>query len=243
MKRIIAMLLALGIIFGFAACSPPEEKAAIANSDIYIAYTTDADKFIDIPNLRQYGNYSCGTTCVQMVMNYLYPGAYDINLLTYEADLGTTHEAGTSPRQIYDYFNLKGLAFEQKENISIDQLVSYLNSDYPVMMCIQAWSETYNTTDPNATNTYYDDVLKKDVTENTYLAEGHWVICVGYKKTNQGYQFYFNDPACVGYCLMSQQDLDARWIDIDGEGRIFNHFGFIIKEPSVFNNDGVFHLN
>jgi len=24
MKRIIAMLLALGIIFGFAACSPPE---------------------------------------------------------------------------------------------------------------------------------------------------------------------------------------------------------------------------
>lgn len=58
MKRIIAMLLALGMIFGFAACSPPEEKAAIANSDIYIAYTTDADKFIDIPNLRQYGNYS-----------------------------------------------------------------------------------------------------------------------------------------------------------------------------------------
>ena len=28
----------------------------------------DADVFIDIPNLRQYGGYTCGTTCVQMVM-------------------------------------------------------------------------------------------------------------------------------------------------------------------------------
>ena len=30
--------------------------------------TQDADVFIDIPNLRQYGGYTCGTTCVQMVM-------------------------------------------------------------------------------------------------------------------------------------------------------------------------------
>lgn len=34
----------------------------------YSGQTQDADVFIDIPNLRQYGGYTCGTTCVQMVM-------------------------------------------------------------------------------------------------------------------------------------------------------------------------------
>ena len=231
MKMKLALLLALCMVFTLTACSTQtEKKSANTESDIYVGYTTDADKFIDVPNLRQYGDYTCGTTCVQMLMNYLYPQIGDKNLSTYENDLGTTAENGTSPQQIYDYFKSQGVDVEKKENISIEELISLIDSGDPVMICIQAWSDKYNTTDPNAL-------------DHAYLADGHWVICVGYKKIADGYQFYFNDPACVGHCLMSQSDLDARWIDRDEEGIIYNHFGFVIKGSTEFNDNGVFYLN
>lgn len=231
MKKILAVLLAVCMAVTLAACSTQiEKKSATAESDIYIGYTTDADKFIDVPNLRQYGDYTCGTTCVQMLMNYLYPQVGDKNLSTYEHDLGTTPADGTTPQQIYDYFKAQGVDVEKKEDVSIEELVSLIDAGDPVMMCIQAWSDKYNTTDPNAT-------------DHAYLADGHWVICVGYKKINDEYQFYFNDPACVGHCLMSQTDLETRWIDRDGAGTIYKHFGFVIKGTTEFNDDGVFYLD
>lgn len=67
-----------------------KKKSANVESDIYSGYPTDEDKFVGVQNLRQYGNYTCGTTCVQMLMNYLYPRDYHENL-------GTTPEHGTSP--------------------------------------------------------------------------------------------------------------------------------------------------
>ena len=231
MKKKLALLLALGMVFTLTAgCTQTGKKSANAESDSYVGYTTDADKFIDVPNLRQYGNYTCGTTCVQMLMNYLYPQIGDKNLSTYEQELGTTPENGTSPQQLYDYFKTQGVDVEKKEQITMPELVSLIDAGHPVMMCIQAWSDQYNTTDPNAT-------------DHAYLADGHWVICVGYQKTADGYQFYFNDPACVGHCLMSQRDLENRWIDRDEAGTIYKHFGFVIKGTTEYNDDGVFYLD
>ena len=78
---------------------------------------------------------------------------------------------------------------------------------------------------------------------DTYLAEGHWVICVGYQKQEPGYVFYFNDPACVGYCMMSEQDLNNRWIDMDTEGNVYDHYGIeITADGTSYNPDGVFYL-
>ena len=37
---------------------------------LYAGKTQEADVFIEIPDLRQYGSYTCGTTCVQMLMNW-----------------------------------------------------------------------------------------------------------------------------------------------------------------------------
>ena len=231
MKKKLALLLALSMVFTLTVgCTQTKEKSANAESDRYVGYTTDADKFVDVPNLRQYGNYTCGTTCVQMLLNYLYPQIGDKNLSTYENELGTTPENGTSPQQIYDYFKSQGVDVEKKEQITMPELVSLIDAGHPVMMCIQAWSDQYNTTDPNAT-------------DHAYLADGHWVICVGYQKTADGYQFYFNDPACVGHCLMSQRDLDNRWIDRDEAGTIYKHFGFVIKGTTEYNDDGVFYLD
>ena len=121
-----------------------------------------------------------------------------------------------------------------KEKRTTDDLISALDRGYPVLMCIQAWSSSeegdgYNTTDPNDAD--------------TYLTEGHWVICVGYQDKKGGYVFYFNDPACVGHCMMSEKDLDERWIDMDARGKIYDHYGIEIEEDvEIYDPDGIFYL-
>lgn len=62
-RSIILLLLAM-LIFSVSACSDPQ-----AVSQPYLDSVKNADVFIDIPALRQYGSYTCGTTCVQMIMN------------------------------------------------------------------------------------------------------------------------------------------------------------------------------
>ena len=105
-----------------------------------------------------------------------------------------------------------------------------LDKKHPMLMCIQAWgAEGYNTQDKTKTD--------------TYLAEGHWVICAGYQKVKNDYVFYFNDPACVGYCMMNEKDLKQRWIDMDADGRIYDHYGIEIAEnENIYDPQGAFYL-
>ena len=101
-----------------------------------------------------------------------------------------------------------------------------------MLVCMQAWAaaeDGYNTQNP-------DDA-------DTYLIEGHWVICVGYQKTDSGYVFYFNDPACVGYCLINEDDFNNRWIDMDAAGKVYDHYGIEIEESgSRYAPEGAFYL-
>lgn len=199
----------------------------------YTGSSSDAQVLINIPALRQYGNYTCGTTCVQMLMNWLFPYEGDLNLATYEEELGTTKDAGTPPENIVRFLVESGVSISPRENKTIDELVAALNAGRPTLMCIQAWSSaedgSYNTNNPSDSE--------------TYLAEGHWVICVGYKQTENGLRFFFNDPACVGHCLLDEAELNARWIDMDDAGRVYDHYGIEISGTGVYNPDGAFHLD
>ena len=130
-------------------------------------------------------------------------------------------------------FEQQGVQVSARENMTTAELAEALKQGHPVLMCLQAWSGAedgaYQTEDPTDTE--------------TYLAEGHWVICVGYQKQEPGYVFYFNDPACVGYCMMSEQDLNNRWIDMDTEGNVYDHYGIeITADGTSYNPDGVFYL-
>lgn len=223
-----AALLCLLILL--AACAPAQKEQA---DGLYDGYITDADVFIDVPNLRQYGDYTCGATCVQMLMNWQFPYSWDINLTRYEELLGTTPETGTAPESILHIFEQQGVQVSARENMTTAELAKALKQGHPVLMCLQAWSGAedgaYQTEDPTDTE--------------TYLAEGHWVICVGYKKTDAGYRFFFNDPACVGHTLLEEEELDARWIDMDGSGNIYDHYGMEITGETDFNPAGVFHMD
>lgn len=205
--------------------------AAQAQS-LYDGTVAEADVLIEIPALRQYGGYTCGTTCVQMLMNWIFPYQGDLNLAAYEEALGTTEEAGTPPESIVRFLKESGVAAAEKEHRTIEELAAALDAGRPTLMCIQAWSSaddgSYNTDDPSDAE--------------TYLAEGHWVICAGYQRLESGYRFFFNDPACVGHCLLDEAELDARWIDMDGEGRIYDHYGIEITGAAGYDPDGAFHL-
>lgn len=191
------------------------------------------DARIQVPDLRQYGTYTCGTTCVQMIMNWAYPGKGDINLADLEKELGSTDEGGTTPQNILDFFEKNDVNAEMQEGMSTDELTQALDEGKPVILAIQAWS----TAEDGSYNT--KNVDEKD----TYLIEGHYVICTGYQKTEDGYQFCFNDPANVGLCYMSSEELNERWIDMDASGRVYDHTGIVIEMDSDYSPDTMYHLD
>lgn len=132
------------LILGTFACAACFLLSACAGSAAeqssvqppYDGQTQDADVFIDMPNLRQYGGYTCGTTCVQMVMNWLDPYQADWNLAAYEEELGTNEEAGTPPGSIVSFFEENSVTVTAKENRTTPELASAL---YQGTLCYSAF--------------------------------------------------------------------------------------------------------
>lgn len=209
------------------------ESDAASSSDLYAGFLTEAGRWIDIPALRQYGDYTCGATCVQMLMNWLSPYDADLNLTQYEELLGTTPETGTSPSAVLSFLEESDVEFAASQALTLSGLQEMLAAGHPVMMPLQAWSSaedgSYNLDDPSQSE--------------TYLAEGHWVLCVGYGENADGLYFLFNDPACVGHTMVYADELDSRWIDMDGEGTVYDHFGIEILQKTEYDGSGLFYMD
>lgn len=226
--RLDLFLLLIGL-FLTAGSGLAEGKSS---SSPYAAFLSDADVLIDVPALRQYGDYTCGATCVQMLMNWLYPYEADLNLTAYEELLGTTPENGTSPDAILRYFEENGVEFAALHSLTLDDLRQKLDAGHPVLLPLQAWSSaedgSYQLDDPSDSE--------------TYLAEGHWVICVGYGQRGKQAYFLFNDPACVGHDLIDADEFDRRWIDRDGASTVYDHFGIEILQSTDYDPNGLFYM-
>ena len=209
------------------------ESDAASSSDLYAGFLTEADRWIDIPALRQYGDYTCGATCVQMLMNWLSPYDADLNLTQYEELLGTTPETGTSPSAVLSFLEENDVEFAASQALTLSGLQEMLAAGHPVMMPLQAWSSaedgSYNLDDPSQSE--------------TYLAEGHWVVCVGYGENAGRLYFLFNDPACVGHTMVYADELDSRWIDRDGEGTVYDHFGIELLQNTEYDGGGLFYMD
>ena len=118
MKKRYGILVSAALAGALCLCALPCAGKGEANASpqsLYAGRTQDADVFIDIPNLRQYGGYTCGTTCVQMLMNWLEPYQADLNLTAYEEALGTTEETGTPPDAILAFFEENGVRVIARE--------------------------------------------------------------------------------------------------------------------------------
>ena len=68
MKKRYGILASAALVGALCLCALPcagKGEADASPQSLYAGRTQDADVLIDIPNLRQYGGYTCGTTCVQ----------------------------------------------------------------------------------------------------------------------------------------------------------------------------------
>ena len=168
-----------------------------------------------------------------MLMNWLSPYDADLNLTQYEELLGTTPETGTSPSAVLSFLEESDVEFAASQALTLSGLQEMLAAGHPVMMPLQAWSSaedgSYNLDDPSQSE--------------TYLAEGHWVLCVGYGENADGLYFLFNDPACVGHTMVYADELDSRWIDMDGEGTVYDHFGIEILQNTEYDGSGLFYID
>ena len=125
--RILTLTALISIVcLTLSPCAGKCDGGAAAQST-YAGTIRDADVFIDMPNLRQYGSYTCGTTCVQMLMNWLHPYRADLNLAVYEEELGTSDDAGTSPDSLVDFFESNDVNAIATDKRTTDELIHALN--------------------------------------------------------------------------------------------------------------------
>jgi predicted double-glycine peptidase/cell fate (sporulation/competence/biofilm development) regulator YmcA (YheA/YmcA/DUF963 family) len=158
----------------------------------------------DFPDLRQHSDYDCG-----VLLDVLEYYGEDMMPKEMEKEMGTT-ENGTSPEQIKTFFENHGYQVDMRE-MTIEEVKQYLDKYIPVVLDIQAWSDTENVD-------YANDWI-----------DGHYVVAHGYDSN----YVYFDDPSSVGLAGMTYEDLEIRWHDVDGNGNQLQHLGIAIfgKEP------------
>ena len=154
MKKRYGFLASAALVGALCLCALPcagKGEADASPQSLYAGRTQDADVLIDIPNLRQYGGYTCGTTCVQMLMNWLEPYQADLNLTAYEEALGTTEEAGTSPDAILAFFEENDVRVIAREKRTTDDLIAALDRGIPCWSAFRRGARTDTTPKTRAT--------------------------------------------------------------------------------------------
>ena len=109
-------------------------------------------------------------------------------------ELGATPEDGAPPEAIVRVAVAHGLRATKRENMTVDDLAAELARGRPVIVEIQAWSDTPRTS-------WADD-----------WDDGHYVIVIAV----EGDRLVFEDPSVLGSrAVLSRREFEERWHDID----------------------------
>jgi len=171
-------------------------------------------RIIDFPEARQATTFTCGAAALQSVLYY-----YGIERREAELqealDVVPESQEGVDPPVIEKYLDGAGLDFEAGP-MTIADLREYIDQGVPVIICIQAWADDYET---NQALDYsgYDD--------------GHYVVAIGYTDT----AIVFDDPSIMsnrGY--LTDDELEARWHDKRDDGTIDDHYGIAVIGKPMF---------
>jgi ABC-type bacteriocin/lantibiotic exporter with double-glycine peptidase domain len=159
-------------------------------------------KLMEFPELRQAYDYDCGASVLQSILFYYGEEYRESDIIE---DLKVDPDIGAEPADIIRVARKYGLRPLEKENISIDELKSFVDSGVPVMIMVQAWPDT-----PVDWNEEWD--------------WAHWVAVIGYDDK----RIYFEDPASSKRTYLTYDELDARWhAYIDQENKSW-HYGIIM---------------
>lgn len=172
---------------------------------------------INIPDVLQNDDYSCGIYSVQSIMSY-----YGEDWLQPELaqEMHVSQEYGTQIKEITSFFKRQGLKVYTGE-FTIQKLKHCINLGIPVILLIQAW----------------DFSIEKDKWMNEEY--GHYVIAIGYSDDS----IIFEDPAMYGRDYLKFDELEARWhVEGDTEGQIVRNLGIAVWGRTPYNFNKPYHM-
>ena len=142
----------------------------------------------NFPSHRQHTSYSCGASIVVSLLVYFGIDRYESDIMD---KLKSNNDDGTNYRNIIKLLKSHGLKTKAKQ-MTIDELVSYVEDSVPVILVLQAWGD------------------KKDYSSD--YTNGHYVIAVGV----DGDKILFSDPSISEKRnYLTKSELLERWHDID----------------------------
>ena len=87
---------------------------------------------INLPNIRQTTDYTCGAAALLSVLNYY--GLYDDSEMELAEELETDSEWGTDPVNIVCIAKKYGLEAYEFKGMSLEQLEGFVKSGTPVIV-------------------------------------------------------------------------------------------------------------
>jgi predicted double-glycine peptidase len=163
-----------------------------------------------VPDVRQATTYTCSASALQAVLAYYGDEKREDQLAT---ELGATPEDGAPPEQITRVARAHGLTADQRDNMTVDDLAVEVGKGHPVIVDIQAWSDTPR-------SSWADD-----------WDDGHYVIVVAVEPD----RVVFEDPSVLGSrAELSRKEFTERWHDADlGRRHIRTGIVFGGKPPAA----------
>ncbi len=192
--------LTVAVVVGFLV-SPNGPPASWADEPELLAKLPPTA--LRVPIIRQGTDYSCGAAALLAVMTYW--RVYDGNERDLYGILETTPADGTEPDKIESGARVFGLHAELRENMTFEDLSAALGQGWTVILDVQAWSDSSNTTP------------WRDRWE-----DGHYVVLVGMDSRLA----YLMDPSTApGYAFVPLDELMDRWHDYENRrGHVRRYF-------------------
>lgn len=163
------------------------------------------DKLLAVPDYRQSDDYDCGCACVHAVAEFFGVGNGRTEQ-DYIDELGATETDGTEPEAIIDCLNDSGLTCTSGPGMSIADLDRYCEAGCPVIVPVQMYGDTSG---------YGAEEIQNQT--------GHYVVVIG---VGMG-QVVFQDPS-AGRQMLSSDDFDRIWHDMEADGVVDDHFGIAV---------------
>ena len=161
---------------------------------------------IDLPTGRQTFNYDCGAKALQIVMAYYGVEVREDELMS---QLGCG-PAGTPVSSMIAIAEKYGFQVEVTHGICLEELKKYVDEDFPVIILLQAWADRYMTLDD----------WRQDI------GDGHYVVVIRHMNNI----IVFEDPSSFHRTWLTEEELLARWHDIDPETKErIEHFAMVLK--------------
>ena len=205
----------LVVLMAAGACVEEAQKVVPENGTTIL---------LQVPDVYQSTNYSCGAACFQAVMRYW--GGENLREDQFIKLLNTTPEEGTAPNDIVRVAEKMRFRAEIRENLTLDDLKKSIEEGVPVIVSGQAWK---------------DESQSWETDEN-----GHYMVVIGVDDKN----VYLEDPWILGSRgYIPHDEFIDRWHYYNYESptkdksRRFIHMGIFIRGDKPAENPEFMHVD